>query len=227
MKLAAFPETFGMNELTKGYFPHHFNTEANQNYAGPLPDVEFYDPDGMSPEDREAFLAWHKNLSENNYVFNFQEEFINYCRSDVSQSLLLFRSITDVDPFEKCLTIASACNLVFWTNFLKETIAVIPPHGFWPRDKHSIIACFEMAGIHSRKDGICIRHARNFGEQRIGKYRVDGYDNDSRTVYVFHGCFWHGCVKCYSRDTIQPVCQVTMHDLHQRMHLRENAVFTI
>ena len=83
MKLAAFPETFGMNELTKGYFSHHFNTEANQNYAGPLPDVEFYDPDGMSPEDREAFLAWHKNLRENNYVFNFQEEFINYCRSDV------------------------------------------------------------------------------------------------------------------------------------------------
>ena len=111
MKLAAFPETFGMNELAKGYFPHHFNTGANQNYAGPLPDVEFYDPDGMSPEDREAFLAWHKNLSEDNYVFNFQEEIIKYCRSDVDilrrcclELPELFRSVTDIDPFEKCLT---------------------------------------------------------------------------------------------------------------------------
>ena len=47
MKLAAFPETFRMNELTKEYFPHHFNTETSENYVGPLPDVEFYDPDGM------------------------------------------------------------------------------------------------------------------------------------------------------------------------------------
>ena len=34
-------------EMTKGYFPHLFNTEANQLYVGPLPDVKFYDPDGM------------------------------------------------------------------------------------------------------------------------------------------------------------------------------------
>ena len=39
MSLANFPKTFGLNELSKGYFPHYFNTDANQNYEGPLPDV--------------------------------------------------------------------------------------------------------------------------------------------------------------------------------------------
>ena len=36
MRLANFPKTFGLNELAKGYFPHYFNIEANQNYEGPL-----------------------------------------------------------------------------------------------------------------------------------------------------------------------------------------------
>ena len=35
--LAAFPNTFGLKELKKGYFPHYFNTKCNQNYVGPMP----------------------------------------------------------------------------------------------------------------------------------------------------------------------------------------------
>ena len=32
--LSAFPKTFGLDELKKGYFPHYFNTNKNQNYVG-------------------------------------------------------------------------------------------------------------------------------------------------------------------------------------------------
>jgi hypothetical protein len=31
MKLAAFPKTFGLSELKKGYFPHFFNRAENQD----------------------------------------------------------------------------------------------------------------------------------------------------------------------------------------------------
>ena len=34
MALAKFPKTFGQDELCKGYFPHAFNKEENQNYIG-------------------------------------------------------------------------------------------------------------------------------------------------------------------------------------------------
>ena len=102
----------------------------------------------MSPAEKETFLRWHHELKENIYVFNFQEEILSYCRSDVDilrrcclEFRELFRDVTDIDPFEKCLTIASACNLVFRTNFLKEnTIAILPPHGYHPGIKQSNIA---------------------------------------------------------------------------------------
>lgn len=46
--LSAFPDTFGLNKLKKGFFLHLFNTLENQEYEGPMPPLEMYDPDGMS-----------------------------------------------------------------------------------------------------------------------------------------------------------------------------------
>jgi hypothetical protein len=83
MRLADFPKTFGLNEFAKGYFPHLFNRKENQNYVGSLPPSPYYHPNGMSPAEKETFLRWHHDLKENNYVFNFQEEILRYCRSDV------------------------------------------------------------------------------------------------------------------------------------------------
>ena len=34
--LRDFPKTFRLTELSKGYFPHKFNTDDNQNYVGPF-----------------------------------------------------------------------------------------------------------------------------------------------------------------------------------------------
>ena len=83
MRLAKFPKTFGIEELEKGYFPHLFNKKENENYVGLIPPTPYYSPNGMSAKDREAFLAWHASKKESNYVFNFNEEIISYCRSDV------------------------------------------------------------------------------------------------------------------------------------------------
>jgi hypothetical protein len=49
MPLAAMPKTFDEKELRKGYFPHFFNTIANIDYKGPLPDPSFYGADSMKP----------------------------------------------------------------------------------------------------------------------------------------------------------------------------------
>jgi len=39
-----------------------------------------------------------------------------------------------------------------------------------------------------------IQHKFNLGEKRLGKHRlpVDGYSDETKTVYQFHGCVWHG-----------------------------------
>ena len=59
MPLSAFPKTFGIEELKKGYFPHLFNTPDNQEYVGPLPDMKYYMPETMSVSGRKAFETWH------------------------------------------------------------------------------------------------------------------------------------------------------------------------
>ena len=83
MRLANFPDTFGLTELKKGYFPHLANTLANQKYVGPYFPVDMYNPGQMSVKDREVFLAWHKDKIESGAIFNFKWEMEEYCRSDV------------------------------------------------------------------------------------------------------------------------------------------------
>ena len=43
-----------------------------------------------------------------------------------------------------------------------------------------------------------LRTKFNGPEKRLGKKHiaVDGYDSDTKTVYNFQGCYWHGCI-CY------------------------------
>ena len=120
MRLADFPKTFGIDELAKGYFPHLFNKKENENYVGPTPPSPYYNPNRMSQKEKEKFLEWRNGLKENNYVFDFQHEILTYCCSDVDilrccclEFRELFRDVTDIDPFKSCLTIASACNVVF------------------------------------------------------------------------------------------------------------------
>ena len=241
MSLAKFPKTFGKTELCKGYFPHLFNKEENQDYVGPIPHQNEYAPTTMKPEAREAFLAWHKEQTESNYVFNFREEIVKYCRSDVDilrQCCMEFREmlrdITGIDPFEKCLTIASYCHEVYRTNYLKkDTIAVFQRE---LKMKQSNIAVKWLSYEMERND-IHIEHVRNGGERRVGKYSLDGYCEEYHTAYEFQGCFWHGksrkitykirkkvltcvffftgCPNCYPRETVNSINGKTMQQLHE------------
>ena len=62
----------------------------------------------------------------------------------------------------------------------------------------------------SAKSGCAIRHQDNGREKRIGKRRVDGWCAETRTAYQFHGCFWHGCPKCYDQNETNSVNGKTM-----------------
>ena len=198
MSLAKFPKTFGQDELCKGYFPHRFNKEENQNYVGPIPCQNDYGVNFMKPGEREAFIAWHDEQVANNYRYDFREEIIKYCRSDVDilrKCCLLYREMfrkeTDIDPFNKALTIASYCQEVYRTNFLKKDTIAIFNHDRQLKIKQSNVAVKWLSYI-SKKEDLCIQHVRNGGEKRFMDYSLDGYCEEIHTAYEFQGCFWHG-----------------------------------
>ena len=72
---------------------------------------------------------------------------------------------------------------------------------FYPEQTCSFIA-IKWLEWEAKKRGIHIHHARcgHGGERQILGARVDGYHPESKTVFQFHGCLWHGCEKCYPED---------------------------
>ena len=215
MPLASFPSTFNLSELKKGFFPHLFNTPENQQYVGRIPDLAFYDPDSMMYSQKEELINWHNEQVRRNVQFNFKEELISYCQSDV-QLLKLgcqafqeeFQREAGFNPMEKCFTIASACNL-YWRkkHLTPKTIAVEPLRGWRGAKTNQSLKALQWLYFQEHllvKEGASadrIKHVRNGGEQSIRTanmiYFVDGYDVTTKTVYEFHGCFYHGCPKCY------------------------------
>ena len=215
MPLASFPSTFNLTELKKGFFPHLFNTPDHQQYVGRIPDLEFYDPDGMMAKKEDELTRWHADQVRRNVPFHFQQEMIEYCKSDVA--LLKagceafqqeFERQAGFNPMAKCITIASACNLYWRKHHLTPNTIAVEPLGGWrgAKDNQSLKALQWLYYQEHQipKQGASadrIRHVRNGGEQFVrtllDAYFVDGYDPLTRTVYEFHGCLYHGCPRCY------------------------------
>ena len=122
--------------MKKGWFSPHFNTRENQNNVGPYPDAKYYGQDFMSEKERNELLTLLSERKDD--VFDFREEMLHYCRSDVDnlrQACLTFRELLmsamgelkeivndkgkkemkwfgAVDPFDS-VSIASVCMNMF------------------------------------------------------------------------------------------------------------------
>ena len=215
MALSKLPEAFGLEELTKGYFPHLWNTLENQNYVGTVPDASFYGPDQMHQTKRASFYEWYDE--QRDVAFDLQRELEKYCISDVDilqRCCGVFRNLfvenTGLEPFTKTFTIAGACNRVYRTSFLAPaTIGVIPSTGSFEGGLSSIGLCWLMH--MERQTGRRIKHAGNDDTQVVAGRAVDGVD-DEGDVYLFHGCFRHSCPRCFpNREAEHPVKKDVTH----------------
>ncbi|XP_071097939.1 uncharacterized protein [Haliotis cracherodii] len=216
--LKAFPKGFGLKEMKKGYFPHFFNTRVNQTYRGPYPPAVTYDPDGMSPAERTAFLQWHTQKVQEGALFDLQEELLAYCQSDVD---ILRRGCADfrqnaihsvgMDPFVEAMTAAAFTMKSFRKHDLKpNTIAILPPQGYQPKRNYSQACMHWLHYLMERDPHLHLQHARNGGEKEFTcgegqhRYSMDGYDPATGTIYEFLGCFWHGCKTCHKTRRGEP-----------------------
>ncbi|OXU16303.1 hypothetical protein TSAR_012709 [Trichomalopsis sarcophagae] len=173
-----------------------------------MPPVESYSPDSMGVEERKTFLEWYADRKGQNYIFDFQNEIIKYCRQDVKilrLACLAFRKTFiecgSTDPFLECVTIASSCMRVYRRQFLnKNTVGIIPSGGYRRANKQSLKAAQWLTWMEHETDWP-IEHSVNSREKRLPEGPlVDGFcvlENNEKVVLQFHGCYWHGCVRCY------------------------------
>eukprot|EP00732_Lithocolla_globosa_P000386 Lithocolla_globosa_v1_NODE_115_length_6172_cov_14.462155.p4 type:complete len:167 gc:universal NODE_115_length_6172_cov_14.462155:4907-4407(-) len=147
-----------------------------------------------------------------------------YCSSDVSllrEGMLCFRenfvkdSGAGVDPLQ-CVTIASACMRDYRgsPDFPLNKIGIIE-HKHLALDITSMKAAAWFAYLNNPN----IQHAHSSeGEAKPEglNAKVDGYDATTKTVYQFHGCYFHGCKTCCPNDnkynkTMDMNIKITLH----------------
>jgi hypothetical protein len=132
LSLRSLPKAFGLPSVSKGHYPHFFNTPENSDYIGPYPESKFFGVDYMSENERREFFEWYADVKDE--TFDNRKQLERYCQIDVSilkqaccEFRNLFLKIGGIDIFQEAITIASACNKVFRKKYLKPySIGLIP-----------------------------------------------------------------------------------------------------
>jgi len=137
------------------------------------------------------------------------------------------RDFIDVGNVDVCLescTVASACNKLFRKRFLKpETIGLIIPSC----NRNYSKKAFCGFSIWKRKTTV-----RNCTLGTGAKLDCQNcHCAETRTVYEFMGCFFHGCVKCQPSRDLKTLGEDTLAERYERkmarLELITNAGYTV
>ena len=166
---------------------------------------------------RNDLITWHSKLTESNYIFDFQKEMYTYCAQDVTILCLccmqfrnIFLSETGFDLLCYC-TIAASVMAVYRAKYLKvKTIGIVAQNMYHGGNKPYSKRSIEWLEFVAAQTNSPIRHAVNDGEKEIddselGKvYHVDGFCEETNTVYEFCGCVFHSCPLCFDGKNDHP-----------------------
>ena len=127
----------------------------------------------MKPDERTKLLKWYDVCVSENYVFAFQKEIIEYCRSDVGilrRGMIKLREdfiqLENIDPL-RYITIASVCMTIYRSNYMpKKTIVIVPEYA--KTDNFSKMSIMWLNYVSTSKAyGVNIQHALNGGEKEL------------------------------------------------------------
>ena len=134
----------------------------------------------MKPDERTKFLKWYDDRVSENYIFDFQKEIIEYCRTDLDilrRGMMKLREdfiqLENIDPL-RYITIASVCMTIYRSNYMpKKTIAIVPESVKTDNFSKMSIMCLNYVS-----NGVNIQHALKGGEKKLTidnkTYKVDG-----------------------------------------------------
>ena len=260
MSLDAMPKAFGIADVKKGFFPYSLNNREYWDKKIEKPDFEDFEPNLMNVGRYEEFKIWYREeiqkpweareedvtagRLEDNFHYDIFQEMKKYCEQDVHVLRVSFMKFLEefyrkagVMPAVGNMTIASLCNIVWHTFFLKPfEVGLMPYGGYVSRNRQSKIAISWLAFLDICHCNNRLKYAsKGDGEKKLflpkHKWlRVDGYlekenEEEEDLVFEFYGCVFHGCPKCtppkgksyYNYRTFEDLYTETMNreqDLH-------------
>ena len=149
----------------------------------------------------KEFFYRYETVAKNE-VFENRKVLETYCQTNVivmREACLMFRrhflQIGNVAVFLGSMTIASACNKAFRKKFLQPDRIGIIPFGCSTYNRKHSKKTIALLILKERKEGNRILHRRKGNERRLPDLpdvRVDGFCEDTHTVYEFNGCYCYG-----------------------------------
>ena len=235
--LRQVPKLCGLSiNFRKGFFPHDFNTEENRHYDGPLPPKDTFGLEFHSSAEIAEFEIWYageeRRLEAAGETYNLKNEMIAYCKDDVRvlrAGFLTFNKNVETLTGFRCgednCTMAGLANLHLHTTIPDKLIGRIPMRGYSHSDIQSREGLAFMLFLDKFVYNGKLQHARKGeGEARLpveGKtIKVDGFHHATKTVEEFAGCMWHGCFKCFTPSTTNPVNNLSLLDCRQQFQDR-------
>lgn len=200
--LRKFPKTFGFEDISKGFFPYRFFTQATLNYVGPIPDIEWFDFQKLKPEECKEGEKWYEENKDT--IIDLRAWCIQYCIDDVKvlkKGCLIFRDVMmeanegTMDPFSR-LTIASNCMEIYRTLFMPAKTIAIFQEDYVRNPKKA----------HWKSTG---RYMEVFEGREVVR-------RNNRREY-FSICLDDGCPRCYKRYRKHPRKFLLMFQLRLRL----------
>lgn len=128
-------------------------------------------------------------------------------------------------------------------SFTKVEIICLKHGSFWQTPSHHLISkagCSKCKNLSSKIENKWLdfigipndpKHRQVFLYLNNKKYRVDGFDLSSKTIYEFLGDYWHGNLSRFDEKEIHPILKKTYLDLHnewmERKKIFENNGYNV
>jgi len=232
--LKEFPKIFGLQDARKGDFPYMFNTPENKGYCGPIPDKKFFSTNRMSDKELEEFNADHSEWLTSGRTYNLRREEILYCKNDV------FVLQQGFNKFRKDFT-----TIAIEHTDIDIDISEIPLYGdpvhyntnagidknyytslFMITESLPVLEQAQKGKLQSKKALMWLSQFKGLKyEYKISNgLTVDGYDEETNTVYEFYGDFLHGNLEVYEAQQTNLVTKTRFAELYQKTMAREKTI---
>ena len=115
-------------------------------------------------------------------------------------------------------------SLVKYTGAFKHVIIICPIHGKFKQSPDNHLhgkECSKCSKVISKPEIAFLNYfevpTRQF---RINRYKIDGYNKNTNTIYEFLGDYYHGNLNIYDKDKINTKCKLTFGELYSRTYER-------